>query len=80
MIERAYKKLALDALVIQQGRLAEQKSEAFVQHMFSFIGVYYFSINANIQFVHGIQRLIKMSCCKWCDLVLKWYSVPKIAQ
>ena len=26
MIERAYKKLALDALVIQQGRLAEQKS------------------------------------------------------
>lgn len=27
MIERAYKKLALDALVIQQGRLAEQKSE-----------------------------------------------------
>ena len=27
MIERAYKKLALDALVIQQGRLAEQKSK-----------------------------------------------------
>ncbi|KAI7987665.1 ISWI chromatin-remodeling complex ATPase CHR11 [Camellia lanceoleosa] len=27
MIERAYKKLALDALVIQQGRLAEQKNE-----------------------------------------------------
>lgn len=27
VIERAYKKLALDALVIQQGRLAEQKSE-----------------------------------------------------
>lgn len=26
VIERAYKKLALDALVIQQGRLAEQKS------------------------------------------------------
>ncbi|CAL5342762.1 unnamed protein product [Camellia sinensis] len=26
MIERAYKKLALDALVIQQGRLAEQKT------------------------------------------------------
>lgn len=25
VIERAYKKLALDALVIQQGRLAEQK-------------------------------------------------------
>ena len=30
MIERAYKKLALDALVIQQGRLAEQKSMAFL--------------------------------------------------
>lgn len=29
VIERAYKKLALDALVIQQGRLAEQKSELF---------------------------------------------------
>lgn len=29
VIERAYKKLALDALVIQQGRLAEQKSEWF---------------------------------------------------
>lgn len=29
VIERAYKKLALDALVIQQGRLAEQKSEQF---------------------------------------------------
>lgn len=27
VIERAYKKLALDALVIQQGRLAEQKSQ-----------------------------------------------------
>jgi hypothetical protein len=31
VIERAYKKLALDALVIQQGRLAEQKSK---QHFF----------------------------------------------
>lgn len=29
VIERAYKKLALDALVIQQGRLAEQKSKYF---------------------------------------------------
>lgn len=28
VIERAYKKLALDALVIQQGRLAEAKSES----------------------------------------------------
>ena len=27
VIERAYKKLALDALVIQQGRLAEQKGK-----------------------------------------------------
>lgn len=30
VIERAYKKLALDALVIQQGRLAEQKSKTFL--------------------------------------------------
>lgn len=30
VIERAYKKLALDALVIQQGRLAEQKSMALI--------------------------------------------------
>lgn len=29
VIERAYKKLALDALVIQQGRLAEQKGKHF---------------------------------------------------
>ncbi|XP_045832721.1 ISWI chromatin-remodeling complex ATPase CHR11-like isoform X2 [Trifolium pratense] len=29
VIERAYKKLALDALVIQQGRLAEQKCKGF---------------------------------------------------
>ena len=37
VIERAYKKLALDALVIQQGRLAEQKSKKFygdVSHYF----------------------------------------------
>lgn len=33
MIERAYKKLALDALVIQQGRLAEQKSMWFPLYM-----------------------------------------------
>lgn len=33
MIERAYKKLALDALVIQQGRLAEQKC-IFLYHSF----------------------------------------------
>ncbi|RRT62354.1 hypothetical protein B296_00043460 [Ensete ventricosum] len=31
VIERAYKKLALDALVIQQGRLAEQKSMFFAK-------------------------------------------------
>jgi SWI/SNF-related matrix-associated actin-dependent regulator of chromatin subfamily A member 5 len=30
VIERAYKKLALDALVIQQGRLSEQKSDFFL--------------------------------------------------
>ncbi|KAF1867310.1 hypothetical protein Lal_00049739 [Lupinus albus] len=36
VIERAYKKLALDALVIQQGRLAEQKSKDF-QHDFSYL-------------------------------------------
>ena len=35
VIERAYKKLALDALVIQQGRLAEQKSKHFHIKWFS---------------------------------------------
>lgn len=35
MIERAYKKLALDALVIQQGRLAEQKSETILSLFFT---------------------------------------------
>lgn len=44
MIERAYKKLALDALVIQQGRLAEQKSK---QNVHSYI----FDKNAFIQVV-----------------------------
>lgn len=34
MIERAYKKLALDALVIQQGRLAEQKGSFFLEQVF----------------------------------------------
>ena len=37
VIERAYKKLALDALVIQQGRLAEQKSKGFLGFIFVFI-------------------------------------------
>lgn len=34
VIERAYKKLALDALVIQQGRLAEQKGEVIFAYNF----------------------------------------------
>jgi hypothetical protein len=38
VIERAYKKLALDALVIQQGRLAEQKGIFLI---FSIIFFYY---------------------------------------
>ena len=37
VIERAYKKLALDALVIQQGRLAEQKSKDFQDVYFLFL-------------------------------------------
>lgn len=36
VIERAYKKLALDALVIQQGRLAEQKSKDLMDDFASF--------------------------------------------
>lgn len=36
VIERAYKKLALDALVIQQGRLAEQKSKYLLGNLSSF--------------------------------------------
>ena len=39
VIERAYKKLALDALVIQQGRLAEQKSKSYAStNIASFAG------------------------------------------
>lgn len=38
MIERAYKKLALDALVIQQGRLAEQKSKCLSTEVVKCIG------------------------------------------
>ena len=37
VIERAYKKLALDALVIQQGRLAEQKSKDLMDDFSSFL-------------------------------------------
>jgi SNF2 family DNA or RNA helicase len=39
VIERAYKKLALDALVIQQGRLAEQKSKLHLhfEHLSVFV-------------------------------------------
>lgn len=37
VIERAYKKLALDALVIQQGRLAEQKSKDFQGDIYFFL-------------------------------------------
>lgn len=47
VIERAYKKLALDALVIQQGRLAEQKSKDLLAiFLVSFLhGVLYGSSN-----------------------------------
>jgi len=38
VIERAYKKLALDALVIQQGRLAEQKSKCLCTEAVRCIG------------------------------------------
>lgn len=43
VIERAYKKLALDALVIQQGRLAEQKSESFAStaHLFLPLAIFF---------------------------------------
>ena len=36
VIERAYKKLALDALVIQQGRLAEQKGITLFNQLISY--------------------------------------------
>ena len=48
MIERAYKKLALDALVIQQGRLAEQKG--FIWFFTSPIVSMYFLFLALIDF------------------------------
>lgn len=46
VIERAYKKLALDALVIQQGRLAEQKSKDLLGNLSSF-----FSSRCTIWFI-----------------------------
>lgn len=41
VIERAYKKLALDALVIQQGRLAEQKSNDFFKELTNVVQAIY---------------------------------------
>jgi SWI/SNF-related matrix-associated actin-dependent regulator of chromatin subfamily A member 5 len=40
VIERAYKKLALDALVIQQGRLAEQKSKDLLDNLSCFFSTW----------------------------------------
>ena len=67
VIERAYKKLALDALVIQQGRLAEQKSKKFlcrvnVLHDALILRVCICSISISSCLV---QPLTKMSCFKW---------------
>lgn len=67
MIERAYKKLALDALVIQQGRLAEQKSENFSP--FAKINL----VDLDGKFVYqnfavklfSFQLLTKMNYYKW---------------
>ena len=61
MIERAYKKLALDALVIQQGRLAEQKSK-FLMTSAKCIGSSIGRINF---YRYYMQLSIRMSCFKW---------------
>ena len=66
VIERAYKKLALDALVIQQGRLAEQKSRILVlvidvcQTIFCISWICVILITFSF-----IQVSIRMIFCKW---------------
>jgi len=66
VIERAYKKLALDALVIQQGRLAEQKSRILVlvidvcQTIFCISWICIILITFSF-----VQLSIRMIFCKW---------------
>lgn len=81
VIERAYKKLALDALVIQQGRLAEQKSMFFCKD-FLLSTDCMVCVEQTNEYVSSLsmQLLIKMSCYKWYVLVRKGYSIPIIAQ
>ena len=60
VIERAYKKLALDALVIQQGRLAEQKGKAILDHFAQLDNLvfYYFFL----YWGGGLLHLINLYC------------------
>ena len=66
MIERAYKKLALDALVIQQGRLAEQKSRILILIIDICQTIFCISWISNILITFSfIQLSIRMIFCKW---------------
>ena len=69
VIERAYKKLALDALVIQQGRLAEQKSKHFSRLKIFlcdlFLGIGFCIKNYTLMHLSSLQLLIKMNYYRW---------------
>ena len=66
VIERAYKKLALDALVIQQGRLAEQKSRILVLVIDVCQAIFCISWICIILITFSfIQLSIRMIFCKW---------------
>jgi len=66
VIERAYKKLALDALVIQQGRLAEQKSRILILIIDICQTIFCISWISNILITFSfIQLSIRMIFCKW---------------
>jgi len=64
VIERAYKKLALDALVIQQGRLAEQKSRILILYICQTIFCISWICIILITFSF-VQLSIRMIFCKW---------------
>ena len=66
VIERAYKKLALDALVIQQGRLAEQKSRILILIIDICQTIFCISWISNILITFSfVQLSIRMIFCKW---------------
>jgi hypothetical protein len=65
VIERAYKKLALDALVIQQGRLAEQKSKGLMPVTAVYKAFFCNSNGLFLSYMSSIQLSTRMTSCKW---------------